>query len=348
MANQTPRIVAIRIAAYASFALVILTLTADLIRGNGVNFLFIAIEAVGAFAATYFVSAWAIEKFIYEKVKIIYKTIHRFKSSTGRAKEVRMDEDVISKVNKEVMNWAEDRIQEISVLKEQDNFRRDFIGNLAHELKTPIFNIQGYILTLLEGALEDPENNRKFLMKAAKNVDRITALLEDLDTINRIEGGLYQLNKTKFDVVDLTLDVIESLDTRAKKNNITVRLKNPREKSIYVVADRRKIEQVLFNLIANSINYGNEGGQSRIRFYDMEDTILVEVADNGIGIAEEHLSRIFERFYRVDKSRARHVGGSGLGLAIVKHIVDVHDQTINVRSSPDLGATFSFTLEKAS
>jgi two-component system phosphate regulon sensor histidine kinase PhoR len=258
-----------------------------------------------------------------------------------------MDEDVISKVNTEVMNWAEDRITEISVLKEQDNFRRDFIGNLAHELKTPIFNIQGYILTLLEGALEDQENNRKFLMKAAKNVDRITALLEDLDTINRIEGGMYKLNVTRFDIVELTTDVIESLDNRARKANISLRLKNPKEKPIFVKGDRPKIEQVMFNLLANSINYGNENGETRVRFYDMEDTFLVEVADNGIGIAEEHLSRIFERFYRVDKSRARHVGGSGLGLSIVKHIIDVHDQTINVRSTLGVGTTFSFTLEKA-
>lgn len=259
-----------------------------------------------------------------------------------------MDEDVISKVNAEVMLWAEDKIKEISTLKEQDNFRRDFIGNLAHELKTPIFNIQGYILTLLEGALEDPENNRKFLMKAAKNVDRITALLEDLDTISRIEGGIYQLKESKFDLVELASDVIESLDNRARKGKIILRLKNPKEKAIYVAGDRPKIEQVLFNLMANSINYGKEeGGETRVRFYDMEDTVLVEVADNGIGIDEEHLPRIFERFYRVDKSRSRHVGGSGLGLAIVKHIIDAHDQTINVRSSVGVGTTFSFTLKKA-
>lgn len=347
MAYQTPRLVAVRIAVYVALTVLVLTAATDYLVDRKIHFLLLLTATLTGFVGAFVVSNWAIEKFIYQKVKIIYKTIHRFKGSTGRAREIRMDEDVISKVNTEVMNWAEDKIQEISVLKEQDNFRRDFIGNLAHELKTPIFNIQGYILTLLEGALEDPENNRKFLMKAAKNVDRITALLEDLDTINRIEGGLYKLNETKFDIVELTNDVIEALDNRAKRMNITLRLKNPKEKATLVIGDRPKIEQVLFNLMANSINYGNEGGETRVRFYDMEDTILIEVADNGIGIEEKHLPRIFERFYRVDKSRSRHVGGSGLGLSIVKHILDVHDQTINVRSSPGVGTTFSFTLQKA-
>lgn len=347
MAYQTPREVAVRISVVVAGAVTLLTAAISFFTTERFSIWVVLTAGIVALATSYLITEWAIEKFIYQKVKIIYKTIHRLKGSTGRAREVRMDEDVISKVNTEVMNWAEDRIKEISVLKEQDNFRRDFIGNLAHELKTPIFNIQGYILTLLEGALEDPENNRKFLMKAAKNVDRITALLEDLDTINRIEGGIYKLNITRFDIVELTTDVIESLDTRARKANISLRLKNPKEKPIYVKGDRPKIEQVMFNLLANSINYGNENGETRVRFYDMEDTFLVEVADNGIGIAEEHLSRIFERFYRVDKSRSRHVGGSGLGLSIVKHIIDVHDQTINVRSTPGVGTTFSFTLEKA-
>ncbi len=346
MAYQTPRGVALRISSVVALVVTVFTTVIALFANDGVKFWVPPVAGVATFIIGFFMSEWAIEKFIYQKVKIIYKTIHRFKGSTGRAREVRMDEDVMTKVNTEVMLWAEDRIKEISELREQDNFRRDFIGNLAHELKTPIFNIQGYILTLLEGALEDPENNRKFLMKAAKNVDRITALLEDLDTINRIEGGIYKLNVAPFDILELTNDVIESLDNRAKKNNITLRLKNPKEKAILVKADRPKIEQVLFNLLANSINYGNEGGETRVRFYDMEETILVEVADNGIGISEEHLSRIFERFYRVDKSRSRHVGGSGLGLSIVKHIIDVHDQTINVRSTPAVGTTFSFTLAK--
>ncbi|MDG1260984.1 MAG: ATP-binding protein, partial [Flavobacteriales bacterium] len=308
---------------------------------------FLVCLVVISFFSAYFIAAWAVEKFIYQKVKIIYKTIHQFKKTKDGRRQVNIKEDVMTKVNNEVLVWAEDKIQEIQDLKEADSFRRDFIGNLGHELKTPVFNIQGYILTLLEGALEDPENNRKFLMKAAKNVDRITALLDDLDGITRIEGDRYKLNTMRFNIVELAQDVVETFEGKASKNKIKLHLKNPNEKAIYVEADRPKIEQVFINLVINSLNYGKEGGETKIRFYDMEDNILVEVADNGIGIDEDNLPRIFERFYRVDKSRSRHAGGSGLGLSIVKHIMDAHEQTINVRSGVDLGATFSFTLKKA-
>ena len=183
-------------------------------------------------------------------------------------------------------------------------------------------------------------------MKAAKNVDRITALIEDLDSIHKIESSRYELNISRFNMVELATEIVESMEQKGKRNGITVKLKNPNERSVFVKADKPKIEQVLINLIVNSINYGKEGGETLVRFYDMEDTLLIEVADNGIGIAPDHLSRIFERFYRVDKSRSRHAGGSGLGLSIVKHIIYAHDQTINVRSSPDMGSTFSFTLQK--
>lgn len=300
-----------------------------------------------AFALSYFVVLYFIEKFIYNKIKIIYKTIHRFKSGQDEKKNLNMGEDVLEKVNKDVMSWAENRIREIRDLQEKDSFRKEFVGNLSHELKTPIFSIQGYILTLLEGALEDPENNRKFLLKAAKSVDRITALLEDLDQITKIESGNLKLNKSRFDIVELTREVLESLEHKARKSDISLKINQPGQPPIMVSGDRPKIAQVLTNLVVNSINYGNEGGNTKIRFYDMDENILVEVADNGLGMSEEHLPRIFERFYRVDKSRSRNVGGSGLGLAIVKHIVEAHNQSINVRSTEGAGSTFSFTLEKA-
>lgn len=346
MAIQTPRDVALRTSLVITLLLVILLAGGYLFYTLLPVWLWIPLGAMVTFVGTYGVVYWSTEKFIYQKVKIIYKTIHRFKSQRDKRRDVNMNEDVMTKVNTEVMTWAEDRIKEITDLKEADSFRRDFIGNLAHELKTPIFNIQGYILTLLEGALEDPANNRKFLMKAAKNVDRITALIEDLDSIHKIESSRYELNMTRFNMVELATEIIESMEQKGKRNGITVKLKNPNERPFFVKADKPKIEQVLINLIVNSINYGKEGGETLVRFYDMEDTLLVEIADNGIGIAPDHLSRIFERFYRVDKSRSRHAGGSGLGLSIVKHIIDAHDQTINVRSSPDMGSTFSFTLAK--
>lgn len=347
MAVNTPRDVAVRIALYFTFSITFLVVVYDLVQGQWPNIFFLVGLVVISFFSAYFIAAWAVEKFIYQKVKIIYKTIHQFKKTKDGRRQVNIKEDVMTKVNNEVLVWAEDKIQEIQDLKEADSFRRDFIGNLGHELKTPVFNIQGYILTLLEGALEDPENNRKFLMKAAKNVDRITALLDDLDGITRIEGDRYKLNTTRFNIVELAQDVVETFEGKASKNKIKLHLKNPNEKAIYVEADRPKIEQVFINLVINSLNYGKEGGETKIRFYDMEDNILVEVADNGIGIDEDNLPRIFERFYRVDKSRSRHAGGSGLGLSIVKHIMDAHEQTINVRSGVDLGATFSFTLKKA-
>lgn len=306
--------------------------------------LVIAIPVLLFFAAFTLVS-WTVERFIYQKVKIIYKTIHRLKRS-GRH-EIRMNEDVLEEVNKDVRNWADERVEEIRGLRKADSFRRDFIGNLSHELKTPVFNIQGYILTLLEGALEDPDHNRVFLKKAAKSVDRMVALLQDLDTITQIESDMVSLNRMDFDIVELVGEVVDSLEHNAKKSKIVLQVNHPADRAILVNADRSRMEQVLTNLIVNSIKYGGGEGTTKIRFYDMEDNVLVEVADSGIGMNEEHLPRVFERFYRVDASRSRHHGGTGLGLAIVKHLVEAHDQTINVRSTEGVGSTFSFTLKKA-
>ena len=237
-------------------------------------------------------------------------------------------------------------MSEIRSLREQDSFRRDYIGNLSHELKTPVFNIQGYILTLLEGALEDPRHNRIFLEKAARSVDRMTVLLEDLDGITRIESGNLELYREDFDLNKLAREVIESLEHTAKKSNIKLVINSSKDGVIPVNADRSRVEQILTNLVVNSIKYGKEGGTTKVRFYDMDTDFLVEVADDGIGMTTEHLPRVFERFYRVDKSRSRHHGGTGLGLAIVKHLVEAHGQTINVRSTEGVGSTFSFTMQK--
>jgi two-component system phosphate regulon sensor histidine kinase PhoR len=307
----------------------------------------VALGGLGLFAVTVAVIYSAIERFIYQKVRIIYKNIHRFKSTKERARDVHMGEDVMEKVRLDVMDWATEKVNEISVLKEQDNFRQEFIGNLAHELKTPVFNIQGYILTLLEGALEDPDHNRKFLMKAAKNVDRMAGLIDDLDVITKIEGGSIGLNIAPFDLSHLVSEVMDQLEPRSARAGISVEFVDEGKRNIEVEGDSPKIEQVLTNLISNSLRYGKEGGTTQIRCYDMEEQVLIEVADDGIGMSEEHLPRIFERFYRVDKSRSRNVGGSGLGLAIVKHIIEAHQQSISVRSTQGKGSTFSFTLKKA-
>ena len=303
--------------------------------------------ALALFALAMAVTYATIERFIYQKVRIIYKNIHRFKSTKERAKDLRMNEDVMEKVQQDVMDWAQERVQEISQLKEQENFRKEFIGNLAPELKTPVFNIQGYILTLLEGALEDPDHNRKFLIKAAKNVDRLAGLIDDLDVITKIEGGSLELELRQFNLTSLVVDVMDQLEQRAKRAGIEVEFVDENRRNVEVIGDAPKIEQVVTNLISNSLRYGKEGGKTEVRFYDMDEQMLVEVADDGIGMSEEHLPRIFERFYRVDKSRSRNAGGSGLGLSIVKHIIEAHGQTISVRSTQGKGSTFAFTLQKA-
>ena len=303
--------------------------------------------ALALFALSMAVTYATIERFVYQKVRIIYKNIHRFKSTKERAKDLRMNEDVMEKVQQDVMDWAQERVQEISQLKEQENFRKEFIGNLAHELKTPVFKIQGYILTLLEGALEDPDHNRKFLIKAAKNVDRMAGLIDDLDVITKIEGGSLELELRQFNLTSLVVDVMDQLEQRAKRAGIEVEFVDENRRNVEVIGDAPKIEQVVTNLISNSLRYGKEGGKTEVRFYDMDEQMLVEVADDGIGMSEEHLPRIFERFYRVDKSRSRNAGGSGLGLSIVKHIIEAHGQTISVRSTQGKGSTFAFTLQKA-
>jgi two-component system phosphate regulon sensor histidine kinase PhoR len=285
--------------------------------------------------------------YIQERVRIIYKTIRRLKGSTSHI-NLDMRDDIVEQVNRDVMSWAESQIDEITTLRETDTFRQEFIGNLAHELKTPIFNIQGFILTLLEGGMEDPEINRRFLLKAAKNVERMSGLLEDLDVITKMEAGNLDIELVPFDLLDILRETMEGLEAKAKRNNIQLRLKKGIDGSkIMVKGDASKLVQVLTNLIVNSINYGKEGGHTEVRYYDADDSVLVEVADTGIGIRESDLPRVFERFYRVDKSRSRHAGGSGLGLAIVKHILESHGQTISVRSTYGEGSTFSFTLQKA-
>jgi len=291
---------------------------------------------------SYFVIYRAVEKFIDHRIKILYKTISKLKG--GDEQSIKMDEDVVEIANQDVMEWAEDQIKEITLLRETDSFRKDFIGNLAHELKTPLFNIQGFILTLLELGLNDPEINRKFLSKAEKNIDRMTGLLEDLDSISKIESGVLTIDPEPVNIVELSNDIADNLERKANDANVNLKVKNTED--FTVICDPQKIEQVLSNLLVNSINYGKNGGKTRVRFYDMGEVVLVEVADDGIGIKEEDLIRIYERFYRVDKSRSRHAGGSGLGLSIVKHIVEAHGGNLHVRSTFGEGTTFSFTLKK--
>lgn len=346
MKQITPIQVAFRVSLsiVAMVLLGLLLIHAFLFSLNWLVFLMVALLVfIGSFAIVYY----AIESFIDSKIRLIYKTIHTLKSPKATGKEeIDMRKDILGEVNREVKDWARDKASEIRELRQRDDFRKEFIGNLAHELKTPIFNIQGYILTLLEGALDDPEINHKFLMRASKSVDRMILITNDLDTISRFESGRMELKLEKVDVVELTKDVIEGLEMAAKSKLVKLRLDKKYDKPIWVKADRFRIGQVLTNLISNAINYGKTEGNCIVSFYDLDENILVEVSDDGPGIAEEHLPRLFERFYRVDKSRSRNMGGTGLGLAIAKHIVEAHGQSINVRSKEGEGTMLSFTLTK--
>lgn len=296
----------------------------------------------------YLVNIYYLKNYIYRKVKVIYKTIHRHKRSPDeKAPSIEVDTNIIDEVEKEVNEWADIQQQELDRFRTWADYRRKFVGDISHELKTPIFTIQGYLHTLLDGGLYDDKVNMTFLKKAAKNVDRLYTIVEDLSAIARLEAGNLVLEMQAFDIKVLTEEIFEDLEIKAREKEITLNFKEGVDQNYKVLADREYIRQVLTNLIHNSIKYGKPGGRTKVGFYDMDKNMLIEVADNGIGIPKNHLIHVFDRFYRVDKSRSRAQGGSGLGLSIVKHIIEAHKQTINVRSTPGVGSTFGFTLEKA-
>ena len=298
------------------------------------------ISLVLFFVFSVFLIYYIVKHLIYKKINLIYKNIYNYK---GSPRSIDLD---IEHAEKEVEDWAKQKDNEILQMKASESYRREFIGNVSHELKTPIFNIQGYLLTLLDGALEDKEVNKKYIERANKSVDRMINIVEDLEVITRLETEDMQLEIRKFNIVDLVQDAFDQLELKANASKIKLSIKNDSVDSS-VMGDADKIQQVFLNLLSNSIKYGKEDGYTEVRFYDMGENMLIEVADNGIGIDEIHLPRLFERFYRVDKNRSRKKGGTGLGLAIVKHIVEAHNQNINVRSTVNKGSTFAFTLEKA-
>jgi len=275
----------------------------------------------------------------YEKIKIIYKNIYKFKG-TSNILDLNLEN-----ADKEAEDWADQKEEELLILQKNENYRREFIGNVSHELKTPIFNIQGYVQTLIDGGIKDENVNIKYLKRANVSVDRMINIVEDLEVISRLETDNNELDFENFNIIHLIEEVLDQLEMKANKMNIALLLKSESNSDI-VYADKNKMQQVFMNLISNSIKYGKDGGTTNVRLFDMSDKLLIEVADDGIGISENALSRLFERFYRVDKNRSREIGGTGLGLAIVKHIIEGHQQTINVRSTVNIGSTFSFILEK--
>ena len=345
--NPTPQSISI----YASLviSMVILLLFGVFSVSKLVNFDFteIIILFLSVFFTCYLVFSYFLKNYIYYKIKLIYKNIRSTKiTGSENSKSIDLSSNVFEDVGEEVALWAENRNKEIETLKAMETYRRNFLGDISHELKTPIFNIQGYIHTLLEGGLYDEKINKKFLTRAANNVERLHFIVEDLEAISRLETGEMKLDVQTFGTRKLTEEVIEDLEMTAEEMNIELSFKEGADQNFEVRADREKIRRVLMNLVVNSIKYGKIDGHTKIGFYDMDSYILIEVADNGIGIEKEHLKRVFERFFRADKSRSRKQGGSGRGLSIVKHITEAHKQTINLRSTYGVGSTFGFTLEK--
>ena len=289
----------------------------------------------------YAIGAFFVKFFLYNSVRVISDEI--FQSDVDSTITTNM-EDLLKKIRQ----YDDDQKSEISEMKKQETFRREFIGNLAHELKTPLFTSESYILTLLDGAIDDDEVNKKYLKIAGKAIHRLNLIVKDLDLITKIESGESEIQRTDFDIINLAQNALEMLEITASKKNIKLLLEFNDKLPLRVNADNEKIQQVLTNLVENSIKYGKENGTTELVIQELtENKIIVRVTDNGLGIEEKHFNRLFERFYRVDQSGSRKGGGSGLGLAIVKHIMDAHDEKIYIESEFGVGSEFSFTLEKS-
>ena len=289
----------------------------------------------------YAIGAFFVKFFLYNSVRVISDEI--FQSDVDSTITTNM-EDLLKKIRQ----YDDDQKSEISEMKKQETFRREFIGNLAHELKTPLFTSESYILTLLDGAIDDDEVNKKYLKIAGNAIHRLNLIVKDLDLITKIESGESEIQRTDFDIINLAQNALEMLEITASKKNIKLLLEFNDKLPLRVNADNEKIQQVLTNLVENSIKYGKENGTTELVIQELtENKIIVRVTDNGLGIEEKHFNRLFERFYRVDQSGSRKGGGSGLGLAIVKHIMDAHDEKIYIESEFGVGSEFSFTLEKS-
>ncbi|RXP59454.1 sensor histidine kinase [Lutibacter sp. HS1-25] len=312
---------------------------------NWLYYLYIVLFCVIVFTVTFFVTQYRVEKFIYPRIKKILESVALFDSTDLSKTPISSNFDDLSK---EVQKFAKIKQQQIKKLTLQENYRREYLGNISHELKTPLFTVQGYLLTLEDGAIDDKKIRYNYLKRANKGVERLIAIVKDLDLISKLETADLKLNKQSFNIVELIKDIFDLLEMEAKKRNISLLFDKNYDFPIKVIADEERIEQVLTNLIVNSIKYGKINGTTIISIESFNtEKVLVKVKDNGEGIKEEHLGRIFERFYRVDQSRSRDQGGSGLGLSIVKHIVEAHDEEIFVKSKYMRGSEFSFTLEKA-
>jgi len=309
-----------------------------------VNWWLLLAFAVLSYVFSFFVIQFRVERFIYKRVKKIYDDLTLLESTNLTRGPINTD---MGTLTKEIDKFARDKKIEIETLKVREQYRKEFFGNISHELKTPLFTVQGYILTLLDGAMDNPKIRKKYLERASKGVERLVYIVNDLDMITKLEIGDLSLNIERFDIVELVRSVFDMFEMRANEKDITLTFDIDYPNPIMVNADKERIQQVLINLVVNSIKYGREKGTTEISIENLiKNKVIVRITDNGIGIGKVHIPRLFERFYRVDKSGSRIEGGSGLGLSIVKHIIEAHDEKIYVESEFGVGSEFSFTLEK--
>lgn len=340
----TPNTIAITTSVSVAVIATMTLLVLNAVFNIGLPFYLYIIQSMTLFLISLVVFRYTLMKFVQSKLKVIYKTI---------GKPLKFQKEINNNLSSNIMRWAEQDVGEWAInknkqireLRQLESYRKEFVGNVSHELRTPIFNAQGYIESLIDG-VEDPKIKQQFLEKALANVERLDAIVSDLLEISQFEAGRIHLEKRKFDIIELTQTVFYQNQHLASEYDAELVI-DTEYKSILVWGDSKRITQVLENLISNAIKYGKRGGQVKVEFYDLDEQIIVEVSDNGPGIDQENLRRLFERFFRTDKSRSRSVGGTGLGLSIVKNIVEAHDQNISVRSEVGVGTTFSFTLEKA-
>lgn len=347
MKNVTPKSLTIWIATLCAFLLGTFSSADQWFHNGEVDIIFVMLAMAICFLLIYVVTRFLLERYIYRRITPIYKVIQ--KQNTKKQEKLsgkEFSQDVIGNLDSEVNRWNAETSEEIKMLKSLESYRKDYVGNVSHELKTPLFSIQGYIHTLLEG-VDDKNLQRQFLSRAASNTDRLLSIVNDLEVITNIESGKIILRKESFDLRILLKEIMDDIEMQAIHRGTTIIQKTGKEITAKVYADREKIRQVISNLLINSIKYGRENGQVEINLFDMDKFLMVEISDNGPGIEEEHLKHIFDRFYRVDRSRNREIGGSGLGLSIVKHFIEAHDQSINVSSELGNGANFNFTLPKS-
>lgn len=311
-----------------------------------VRWLFLLCFALSSFGISFLIIQHRVERFIYRRIKKIYDDVSLLESTSFSSAPITTD---IKTLTEEIEKFAKGKKIEIDTLKIREEYRKDFLGNVSHELKTPLFTVQGYILTLLDGAMDDKKVREKYLERANKGVERLIYIVKDLDMITKLEAGGLSMEFEDFDIVELIQNVFDLLEMRAAKKQITLTFDMEYKEPILVRADKERMQQVVSNLLVNSIKYGHTNGTTEVSVENLiKNKVIVRVTDNGEGISKEHLSRLFERFYRVEKSRNREVGGSGLGLSIVKHIIEAHNEKIYVESVVDVGSEFSFTLEKTS